>query len=426
MHSDPTLPVPRGRSDGALPALLDAIAGWVSRHRLASDVSLVGFLAVLTSWDAVHRGSWAVLAFQAALWLPLIFRRNAPVAAFVLVGLVAALQWAVGVPPVGGDIAVLVVLYTVAAHRGRPVGVAAALAVQVGVVVAVARFAGAGWPRFLLLLTIVLWAAALLGITQQARRSHLAALVDRAARLERAAEGQTALATAAERTRIAREMHDIVAHSLSVMVALADGAALTQQPEQARAAMAQVARTGRDALADTRRVLGILRTDPDPADRAPLPGLDSLEALLITVRATGLRTSLLVTGTVFALPAAAQTAVYRIVQEGLTNIVKHADQADRATVTLTYRHPQIGIDVTDNGVHRWTAPRTRPAPDAHGLLGITERAALFGGTARAGWGTNGGWRITAALQLTGAAEPPTGRANGDAAHRPAPDLGDGR
>ncbi len=409
-----------GRSDRALPAPLDAFAAWGSRHRLLSDLFLAVFLAVLTGWEAVHRGSWAVIAFHTALWLPLIFRRTAPVAAFVLVGLVAALQWAVGVPPISGDIAVLVMLYTVAAHRGRALAVAAALAVQVGVVLAIVRFAAAGWPRLLLLLSILLWAAALLGITQQARRSHLAALVDRADRLERAADQQAALATAAERTRIAREMHDIVAHSLSVMVALADGAALTQQPEQARAAMAQVARTGRDALADTRRVLGVLRTDPDPADRAPLPGLDSLEALLATVRATGLHTSLLVTGTVFGLPAAAQTAVYRIVQEGLTNIVKHADQADRAAVTLTYRHPQIGIDITDNGSHRPTPPRTPPAPDAHGLLGITERAALFGGTTRAGWTAHGGWRVIADLQLTGA-EPPAGHADQSAAG-----PGDGR
>lgn len=371
---------------------------WFGRHPLLADGCLAVFLAVATGVDVLHRGTPTTFSLNAALWLPVVFRRRAPVIAFILVGLIAAVQWAIRVP-LGGDLSVLFMLYTVAAHRGWKLAAVAAGAVEIGVVLAVIRFAGDGWPRFLLLLTVLVFASVLLGITQQSRRSHLAALVSRADRVEREAEQQAELATAAERTRIAREMHDIVAHSLSVMVALADGAALTDQPEQARSAMRQVARTGREALADTRRVLDVLRTDSSPAELAPLPGLDALEALLTTVRATGLHTSISVTGNVFAVPEAGQTAIYRIVQEALTNTLKHARQADQAAVRLSYSYPIIDVEIIDNGTRQAGRPGAAPAGVAHGLLGIRERAALFGGDSRAGWSPAGGWRVAVTLQF---------------------------
>jgi len=397
------------RSDRALP--LRGMVRWFGRRPLLADSCLAVFLAVATGADILHRGAPTAVALQAALWLPVVFRRTAPVSAFTLVGVIAAVQWAVS-EPLGGDLSVLMMLYTVAAHRGWKLAVAAAGAVEIGVVLAVIRFAGDGWPRFLLLLTVLVFAALFLGITQQSRRSHLAELVSRADRVEREAEQQAQLAAAAERTRIAREMHDIVAHSLSVMVALADGAALTDQPEQARSAMRQVARTGREALADTRRVLDVLRTDPGPAERAPLPGLDAMEALLTTVRATGLHTSLLVTGNVFAVPEAGQTAIYRIVQEALTNTIKHARQADQATVRLSYSYPLVDVEIIDNGTREAGRPDPAPAGGAHGLLGIRERAALFGGDSRAGWSAaGGGWRVTVTLRF------PDVAGQGDAAGR---------
>lgn len=408
--------MPAHRSERPLP--LRGMVRWFGPRPLLADGCLAVFLAVGTGVDVLHRGAPTAVALQAALWLPVVFRRTAPVTAFVLVGVIAAVQWAVGVP-LGGDLSVLIMLYTVAAHRGWKLAVAAGGAVEIGVVLAVIRFAGDGWPRFLLLLTVLVFAAVLLGITQQSRRSHLAALVSRADRVEREAEQQAELATAAERTRIAREMHDIVAHSLSVMVALADGAALTDQRELARSAMRQVARTGREALADTRRVLDVLRTDPGPAERAPLPGLDAMETLLTTVRATGLHTSLLVTGNVFAVPEAGQTAIYRIVQEALTNTLKHARQADQATVRLSYSYPLVDVEIIDNGTRQ--APDPAPAGGGHGLLGIRERAALFGGDSRAGWSAaGGGWRVTVTLRFPDVAGRDAAEESGARPPRPSP------
>ncbi len=385
-------------------ALPPKVVGWCRRHPLLTDAAQVASLAVLTGADIAHRGHWIDFAWQLALWLPVTFRRIAPITVFMTVGIVAAGQWAFAVP-LGGDLAVLVVLYTVAAYRSRILAAAAA-AVEVGVVLVVVRFGAELWPRFLLLLTILVVATLCLGLTQQARRAHLAALTDRAERLEREAEQQAELAAAAERARIAREMHDITAHSLSVMITLADGAQLTGQPEQARAAMAQVARTGRQALADTRRVLDVLRSESGTAEREPLPGIESLEALLATVRATGLHTTLAVSGNVFTVPETAQLAIYRIVQEALTNTLKHADGPRRASIRLSYQHPQITVQVTDDG--RPAAARRPPArqASAHGLAGIGERAALFDGRLTAGEMPSGGWQVSVTLLLPDSPPPP--------------------
>lgn len=381
-------------------AAAGSLLRWSRRHPVFTDAGWVVGLAVLTGADIVHRRTVSEVAWQAALWLPVIFRRRAPLAVFVAVGVVAAAQWAWHTPS-GGDLAVLVVLYTVAAHRSRILAVAAAAAVEVGVVLAVLRFGETLWPRFLLLLTILTVAAASLGITQQARRSHLAALTDRAERLEREGQQQAALAAAAERTRIAREVHDIVAHSLSVIITLADGASLTEDYAQARVAMRQVGSTGREALADTRRVLDVLRTDADPTDLAPLPGVHSLETLLTSVRATGFHTSLAVSGSVFTFPEAAQLAIYRIVQEALTNILKHAREVTHAAVRLSYDYPVVTVDVTDDGNTSRDVVAHRRVDGAHGLVGIGERAALFHGTSTAGRLPGGGWRTSVTLRLPG-------------------------
>lgn len=385
-----------GSAGPGVAAAAQRARAWLRLHPLAADAALTLLLAALTGVDARHRGDAVVaVCISLALWVPMIFRRKAPAAVFIVVGLVAFTQWLFWVP-VAADLAVLVALYTVAAHRQRVLAIVAATSVEIGVALAIARFAGDVWPRFLLLLTSLVIAALLLGITQQARRSHLMALVDRAARLERERDQQAQLATAAERARIAREIHDIVAHSLSVMIALADGAVLTDQVADARAAMLQVARTGREALGDTRRVLDVLRTEGEHADLAPRPGLDSLESLIATVRATGLRATLTVSGEVFPLPEAAQNAVYRIVQEGLTNTVKHAREADRASVSLTFRHPELAVQITDNGQQ---VSRPARAESGHGLLGLRERAVLFGGGLDAGPGSDNGWRVSAVLRF---------------------------
>ena len=379
------------------------------RQPFLTDSVLAAVLAVLTAPDVVVRHgseSAAAIVLHVALWVPIAFRRQAPELVFGVTAGIAFVQWLVSVP-VAGDAALLIALYTVAAHRRLDRALAAAGVLEFGVLLAVLRWgSGPSTLRLFLLLTGMVLAALLLGVTQRSRRAYLAQLVDRAERLERERDQQAQLATAAERTRIAREMHDIVAHSLSVMITLADGAALTDQPDQARAALHHISRTGRDALADTRRVLGVLRAEP-ATGREPQPGLDRLDALLTTVRATGLTVDLVTTGRLVPTTAAAQTAVYRIIQEALTNTVKHADSATRAVVRLTYRPGALAVQISDDGVP--IPPRTGERTSGHGLVGIRERVSLFGGTLHAGPGPFRGWQVTADLPLD-TTEPDTGTA----------------
>ena len=229
-----------------------------------------------------------------------------------------------------------------------------------------------------------------------ARNAGFAELQERANRLERERDQQAQIAAAAERTRIAREMHDIVAHSLSVMITLADGATLTDRTADARAAMRQVSRTGRDALADTRRVLGVLREQETGADLQPQPVIATLETLLTAVRATGLGVEMIVKGAVFVPTPTAQTAIYRIIQEALTNTVKHAS-ASQVVVELRYAEPAVTIEIRDDGRgdHGDMGPTV-----GHGLTGMRERAAMFNGVIQSGPERTGGWRVATTLQLT--------------------------
>ena len=190
-------------------------------------------------------------------------------------------------------------------------------------------------------------ASALLGISVQNRRALLASLQERAARLELERDQQGRVAAAAERARIAREMHDIVAHNLAVVIALADGAvfAARESPEQATAAMEKVSRTGREALAEMRRLLGVLN-DESAGSRVPQPGIPELEQLVAQVRTTGVPVDLEVTGDPAGLPAGVQLATYRIVQEALTNTLKHAGPDAAADVRVLCVNGTVEVDVS--------------------------------------------------------------------------------
>ncbi|MGN6609346.1 MAG: sensor histidine kinase [Jatrophihabitans sp.] len=225
-------------------------------------------------------------------------------------------------------------------------------------------------------------------------------LLDRA-RAEHAAhaERQAHLALVAERTRIAREMHDIVAHSLSVMIALADGASATveRDPARARQAMAQAADTGRAALGDMRDVVALLRADTEPAPQRatlhPEPTLADLEALFATVRETGVQVTYSTSGSTESLPLPVQLAVFRLVQEALTNAIKHAPRATRLLVSLRRGDSDLRVVVDDNGGGTAAAE-----PPGHGLIGMRERLAVHGGRLMAG-PTQTGWRVSAWLPL---------------------------
>ncbi|TXS43962.1 sensor histidine kinase [Streptomyces sp. OR43] len=245
--------------------------------------------------------------------------------------------------------------------------------------------------------------AALVGIVVRTRKEYTEALVDRANRLELERDQQAQLAAAAERTRIAREMHDIIGHNLSVITGLADGGAYAaaKNPERAAQALDAIGTTSRQALSELRRLLGVLRDHPDRADRTPQPTLDDIDALLEGVRNAGLPVHLHHHGTPPPIPLTAgrQLTVYRVVQEALTNTLKHAptEESLAAEVVLTYRPKELEVLITDNGPPLATA--VPPAGAGQGITGMRERASLYDGTLEAGRPAATGWQVRLRLPL---------------------------
>ncbi|MFF7159601.1 histidine kinase [Streptomyces sp. NPDC008139] len=356
------------------------------------------------------------LALGAGLTAPLVWRRRAPLAVFACIAATAFVQWLLDFQ-VPADVALLVALYTVAAYCDRRRLMMAFGVLEVGVVLATVSWAmhdrSAG--TFVSLSAMAV-AAAVFGVNMRSRRDRLAFLEDRAVRLERERDQRAQLAVADERARIAREMHDIVTHNLSVMVALADGAVFAQQrtPERATTAMRQVSATGRQAITDMRRFLGVLRADEPDALRHPMPGIAQLESLVDQVRAAGLPTVLSVAGDPGPVPVAAQLTVYRLVQEALTNTLKHAPAGTSAEVRIGCAPDALTVTVTDDGpgthpaaadtAHGGAIADGAAASAGHGIPGMRERAAAYGGSLVAGPLPGGGWRVAAVLVL-GAPEP---------------------
>lgn len=343
-----------------------------------------------------NRSSAVDWTLAAAVIAPLLLRRRAPVAVFWCCWLVAVLTWALGTVSLA-ELAVLVALYTVAAERGLRYSLSAAAAVAAGAGVVAVRFGPPGSVNDVVVVLVGLAAAAFfLGTTVRAQSRYLASVEDRAQRLEQERAQQARLAAAAERTRIAREMHDIVAHGLVVVVALAEAAAATTaaDPDGARDKMLQAASTGRQSLTGMRRLLGVLRAE-DGADRAPQPDLGSLKTLVGETRRTGLDVRLTETGTEQQLDAEVQTTLFRIVQESLTNVVKHAPEASAVDIVLHRDSSRVAFTVTDDGR---PAPGTRPRT-GNGLTGMRERVALFDGDLTVG-PTATGWTVSGELKLS--------------------------
>ena len=242
--------------------------------------------------------------------------------------------------------------------------------------------------------SLIAWA---IGDSMRTRRAYYAALEDRAARLERERDAQAQIAAAAERARIARELHDVIAHNVSVMVVQADGAsyALDRSPERARQALAAISSTGRQALDEMRHMLGVLRSADERSGVAPIPGVGQLDELLDQTRASGLAVSFTVEGVPSPLPSGVALAAYRTVQESLTNVRKHGGPAARAQVLLRYCEDALVLTITDDG--RGAAAVSDGA--GHGLIGMRERVAVYGGALEAGPRPGGGYRVTARLPL---------------------------
>ena len=394
-----------GPGPGRVETLYRNMAGSIGRHATVADTALAAALAACTVPQLVH---WArnepgllgeAVLFSALLVAPLIWRRRFPLSTFALIVVVALAQWIVNVK-LTADVTLLVYLYTVASRYPMRVGVLAAAVVEAGTAMAAIRWPLTHlWIETFILLSGPVVASLLLAVSVRYWRNSLSALTERAAQLERERDQQARIAAAAERTRIAREMHDVVAHSLSVMVTLSKGAALKQaaEPERATMAMRQVAATGHQALDEMRRLLGVLRTEDAPDSRQPQPGMGQIDGLFDQVRATGLAAELTVTGTPAAMPPGAELTVYRIVQEALTNTLKHAEGPSRVSVAIAYRPDSVTVDVQDDGA-RLVRPQTRTA--GHGLTGMRERAAVYGGAVSAGPGPAGGWHICARLPMT--------------------------
>ena len=330
-------------------------------------------------------------------------RRVWPGPVFAVVVLMAAVlaQWPVrgALFPVGLAIS----LYTVAATMSRATAlVAAALAAAAEIPAA----GQGGWhDGWLAVIYEVIATAAVLvaGLYVGTRRAYLAELRDRAERLEREHDQTSALAAAMERARIAREMHDSVAHHLTVIVALSDGAlaAVTRAPAQASEAIRGVSSTARQALAETRRLLGILRAEDGPEVRQPLPGLTDLDGLFTRVRAAGLPVRYERSGPPGDTPPGVQLVVFRLVQEALTNTMKHAGPRASAAVRLRLAAGEVRVEVEDDGVGSAGVPG---APGG-GLTGMAERVGAFGGELTCGPRQPRGWRVTARLD-PGTAVPP--------------------
>ncbi|OIK29620.1 sensor histidine kinase [Streptomyces malaysiense] len=342
----------------------------------------------------------AVLAAQAGLVLPLLWRRRRPATAFVVVAAVFVLQWAIGAA-LHADVALFLALYSLALH-GRPRRIPWACAVMAAalalVAVRVSAVVSVADALFFLLSTAT--AALALGLAIRIRRAQLAALRDRAARLETERDQRSRLAAASERARVAREMHDIVGHHLSVVITLADAGVCATAADAGRGAeaLALIGDTGRQALGELRRVLGVLRdTDASPAcpELSPQPGLADLDALCHGVRAAGLDVVYRTAGKVEALDEGVQLTVYRIVQEAMTNTLKHAGAGTRVDLAIDVGEGRLGIQVRDTGRY----VRAGRRGDGQGLPGMRERVALYGGRLSAGPAPGGGWIVAATLDL---------------------------
>ncbi|MFB8393312.1 sensor histidine kinase [Streptomyces yangpuensis] len=343
--------------------------------------------------------TWASYAVTTLGVLPLVWRRRRPVLVLAAILLIGGVYKVVmdgpGQPlPYAG----LMAFYTVALQcPGRVRAVVGAGSV---VVVAASAGLGTGTARELSFTLFCAGAAYALGRLQFTRQAYTAAVEDRAEQLERANRIEAEQAVARERARIAREMHDILSHAVSIMIVQAEAGpvAVRRAPERAEAAFEAISETGREAMAQLRTMLGVLREADGPAPREPQPGVAALPALLERVRRGGPEIAYEETGEVGGLPPAVDTAAYRIVQEALTNVVKHA-RARRVGVRLHHGDRELEITVTDDG--------RGPAGGAgsgggigggHGLIGIRERAAAHGGTARCGPRHDGsGFEVRAVL-----------------------------
>ncbi|PFG44099.1 signal transduction histidine kinase [Isoptericola jiangsuensis] len=452
------------------------VVRWSEQHPFVLDATGAAVLLLFVGITATDLGGAdrgpAVVLWSIATVAPLAWRRVRPVLSAVAVYACALGHLLAGFPLLlPADVAVLVALYSVTVWGPRWAHRTAMASTVLGCLLLAAVVGLAGGPAtlgFLALLPVTVFLGSLatavwaFGLTRRYRRVTVETLRDRARRLEVERDQQARIATAAERARIAREMHDIVAHSLSIVVAQADGGryAAGQDPAAATRALGVISETGRAALADMRRLLGVLRDDPaggEPAPGAtgratlapgpgptgpggagptgpvpagaprattsgaplaPQPDDADLETVVAQAKDAGAHVSLVRVGTPRRLPPGAGLTLHRVAQEALSNVRKHAGPDPRVTVVVRWEPEAVVLEVSDDG---------RGAAAGHdspgfGLLGMRERAALFGGSVTAGPRPGGGWRVRFTMPLPGVAPAPEA---GPAPADPPPAAGGG-
>ncbi|WP_055525368.1 sensor histidine kinase [Streptomyces graminilatus] len=337
-------------------------------------------------------------------------RRRMPERMLLLAGAVGVAQLVLDIKTVPADFAFLVIVYTVAASGPRWASRYALIGGLLASPLAQLRWpedgpSGAGRLALMIFTAVPYALAWVLGDSLRTRRAYFAQLEERAARLEREREAQAKVAVAAERARIARELHDVVAHNVSVMVVQADGAAyvLDTAPDQAKKALETISGTGRQALAEMRRLLGVLRTGEhqEGCEYVPQPDVEQLGELIEQCRTSGLPVDYRIEGTPRPLPSGVELTAYRIVQEALTNTRKHGGPNTGASVRLVYFDDGLGLLVEDDGKGAPHEHYEEGGADGrgHGLIGMRERVGMVGGTLDAGPRPGGGFRISALLPL---------------------------
>ncbi|MFF3565143.1 sensor histidine kinase [Streptomyces sp. NPDC002574] len=376
-------------------------------------VALLGLSCLWMAAGSIGTDSRATAAtLCVALSLVVALRRRAPERMLLVAILVGVLQLVADVRVNPGDFALLVIIYTVAANSALWASRLALIGGLLASPIASVRWPTAhqsGWSQVVgaFFLAIPFALAWVIGDSLRTRRAYYAELEERAARLHREREAQSKAAVAAERARIARELHDVVAHNVSVMVVQADGAAyvLDASPEQAKQALETISSTGRQALTEMRRLLGLLRAgDAVGGEYVPQPGVDQLGDLVEQVRGAGLPVVFEVEGDSRPLASGVELTAYRIVQEALTNTRKHGGPDARANVRLTFRDSELALLIEDDGRGAQQELYESGGEDGQGqgLIGMRERVGMVAGTLDAGPRPGGGFRISAVLPVKAA------------------------
>jgi signal transduction histidine kinase len=359
------------------PAMMTIRRLWRRPPPLLIDTALALALAAAVLWEERH-GPFDVRGVI-LMTLPLAVRRRWPVPVFGLVVLGVVLAWPAA--PYAGLVSIMLAAYSVGAYERYSLPSLVLLAGAAGAIAVAFRAELPAIPDHTVpfLVIIPLWLA---GYALRTRQLRADALADRAARLENEQALATRAALAEERSRIARELHDVVAHNVSVIVVQAGAAleVLPSSPDRARQALLAIEATGRGAMTELRSLLGVLSETPGEAAMAPQPGVAQLDSLIRQVRDAGLPVELQVRGQRRPLAAGIDLAVYRIVQEALTNALKYSGLA-RTEVILDYGESDLKLEILDEGAG---GPIAGQEERGHGLIGIRERVGMYGGTLEVG------------------------------------------